>query len=99
MTGRRNPDQRMREIANASIRLTAAEWARVVAIDPKSGSYSLDFALALIGGKDDVRGPPITRDEYLAAIGEPAPTSVSTQSADAPAIRPESPVETRSTKT
>jgi hypothetical protein len=53
-------------LAGEPLRLTAAEWARLPALDPPSGPAVEGFAVATADQERDPAAPLLTRDEFLA---------------------------------
>jgi hypothetical protein len=58
----------LEHVAGEPLRLTAAEWARLPALDPPSGPAVEGFAVAAAEHERDPAAPLLTRDEYLAEI-------------------------------
>ena len=62
----------LEHLAGEPLRLTAAEWARLLALDPPSGPAVEGFAVAAAdpriksGGERDPAAPLLTRDVFLA---------------------------------
>ena len=55
-------------LAGEPLRLTAAEWARLPALEPPSGPAVEGFAIAAAEHERDPAAPLLTHDEYLAEI-------------------------------
>jgi hypothetical protein len=58
----------LEHLAGEPLRLTAAEWARLPAIEPPSGPAVEGFAIAAAEHERDPAAPLLTHDEYLAEI-------------------------------
>jgi hypothetical protein len=58
----------LEHLAGEPLRLTAAEWARLPALEPPSGPAVEGFAIAAAEHERDPAAPLLTHDEYLAEI-------------------------------
>jgi len=56
----------LEHLASERLRLTAAEWARLPALDPPSGPAVESCAVAAAEHERDPAAPLLTRDEFLA---------------------------------
>jgi len=56
----------LEHLAGEPLRLTAAEWARLPALNPPSGPAVEGFAVAAAEHERDPAAPLLTRDEFLA---------------------------------
>jgi hypothetical protein len=62
------PVGQLEHLVGEPLRLTAAEWARLPALEPPSGPAVEGFAIAAAEHERDLAAPLLTHDEYLAEI-------------------------------